>query len=99
MDLRVAVNGFVPIYFWGIEPGKRLDLGTIAVRSGASLSGVVLDKLLEPLGNADLRLSPAGSAAPVPALTAQSTRSTPAGFFQFSGLNSGRYTLDVRGPR
>ena len=44
MGLRVALPGWVPWYAWDVEgePGGRIQLGTISLARGASLSGWVL---------------------------------------------------------
>ncbi len=105
LDLRLAAEGWAPVYRWGVEIGQGgLDLGALDLIPGGSISGFVVGgDGVSPVPGAELSLVPAGSRSPpggAPtehlALLATTTRSSHLGFFQVAGLQAGRYHLEVR---
>ncbi len=97
-DLRVAAASFAPVYVWSFDPASPVvDLGRLQMVAGASLSGRVVREGTQP-GGVSLRLvvsTDAGSAAGRrQAPFARTVRAGPGGFFQISGLGTGRYDLE-----
>lgn len=102
VDLRFAFAGAAPIYRWSVLPQNAeaasvLDLGTLNLEPGASISGWVLAEESEaPIAEADVKASRLGNleGAEVP-LRVVEAQSNPRGFFQLHGLDPGTYRLEV----
>ncbi len=104
VDLRIGADGFVPHYIWGrdVASRARVDLGTLRLTRGASVSGRVTLPSKEPkLEGIAVELMPASSRtstadAPHAALLTQRTKTNRRGFFQFAGVDEGMYTVVAR---
>ncbi|MCM2315845.1 MAG: carboxypeptidase-like regulatory domain-containing protein [Thermoanaerobaculia bacterium] len=102
-DVVIRPRGFVPVYRWGtVFDGKRpLELGTIAIKPGSSLSGFVSDPKVERL---ELRLRPlvlgSAGAAEKEKLSkpVAIVRPTPRGFFHFTDITPGFWVIDAWAP-
>jgi hypothetical protein len=107
LDLKLKAAGFVPHYLWARKLPERgvLDVGTLALKPGASLAGSVTTAS----GPADpktceLSLTPLeGETPPLTELgrtraRVAAARPNPRGFFTFDGLAPGLYTLEARQP-
>lgn len=108
LDLVLRAKGAVSHYLWevAVPPGKKKDLGTFALRPGASLVGRVetAEGSLDP-GTCTATLSP--FVPPGPGGTVQrgqveraTSRAavTETGFFHFEGVRPGNYVLEVEQP-
>jgi hypothetical protein len=100
VDLRLAADGFVPQYVWGLRvpSGEKRTLN-VSLTRGASVSGSVgLAGRHAPLGEVVIELRPAGYAA-TPAderhLQARTRTVKPnsRGFFQFQAIDNGTYDV------
>jgi hypothetical protein len=94
--VQIAATGLSPETLSSIEVqgGRSTDLGTVRLRAGCSLSGVVRDEAGRGLQGATLRVLGARSASLAgPALEATSDAN---GEFSVGGLPSGRVRLLVR---
>ncbi|HYO12296.1 MAG TPA: carboxypeptidase-like regulatory domain-containing protein [Thermoanaerobaculia bacterium] len=106
LDVALRSPGFVPDYRWGlrVETGKRLSLGTVTLKEGASLTGwVQLEDAGAPLKKGRARLSPLLAPGHEAKVTTR-LRSIALeglvrqdGFFQFAGIAPGHYLLEVEG--
>ncbi len=100
VDVRLAADGFVPRYFWGLEvpAGKKKTLG-VALARGASVSGRVAlsDRHALPEEVA-VELRPVGFAR-MPAderrfsARSRTTAASKRGFFQFPSVEDGAYDV------
>ncbi len=108
LDLRLGAPGFVALYSWGVDIGRREteDLGVLKLRPGASVVGWV--QIPDPsIDSQDptVELLPvvAGRAGRGEgerhAAVALETSTNRRGFFQLAGVAPGRYTLRARHPR
>lgn len=99
-DARIRTDGFVPHYFFDVDPRVTTSLGVIALRKGASVSGFVqLPRPAVPTAaTISLEAETAASGADRLRLGLRSLTAKPneRGFFQFSGVPAGRYTLSAR---
>lgn len=107
-DARLRTEaGFAPVYFWNlsIPAGKKGDLGEIALRRGASVSGWVQTADGSPLSK-ECRLKLAPASAPPETLsledrlakTALTAEPNERGFFQIAGVPPGRYQITALQP-
>ena len=108
MDLRVAAEGYVPLYRWRVDLAEKEsgNLGGLGLRRGASLSGWIQ----APGRRVDLaatraQLVPevAGYSDPRVGIDRDVLRRheqqiDERGFFQIVGIEPGRYTLRVEHP-
>jgi hypothetical protein len=106
-DLVISAEGSTPSYRWSVQipAGKTLSLGTIELARGASVAGwVAVDEgRIEPqrcIARLDLVVAGGGNLQSLSDLrrTAIEREVGKDGFFQFTGLAPGTYTLDVRQP-
>lgn len=110
LDFRTRVVGFMPAYHWGVEvaAGQVRDLGTWALRRGASVVGRVETEGSAPLAGCRVRLAPqrAGSLPGNPSDDAlvtdeRLTRLTQEvgvnhrGFFRFADVSPGSYEVEA----
>lgn len=102
VDLRIAAEGWIPIYIWGFASSmKSADLGDLKFRMGSSLSGFVWDSVTDlPADGAAVTMKEAGlvpGAAPEDRATllTHTAKTNDRGFFQISGVPSGVYRLEV----
>jgi hypothetical protein len=103
LDLRFRLMTAAPVYFWGVHAvaGKTLDLGAIPLRRGGTVTGrVELSERgrLETDCRVVIRPETAENLRSKSGVTRlrqmeRTTRAGARGFFQFSGLEPGRYTL------
>lgn len=102
LDVRVAAEGFAPLYFWNLAfSDGRAQAPAAVLQPGASLSGWVENAKGHPVAGATVQLAPAQAtleAARVSELSAQTATavSTDRGFFQFHALTAGDYTVAAR---
>lgn len=95
VDVRAEVAGFVPHYFWGLTltADRAADLGELALRRGASVSG----RVVPHDGKTDgvrVELRPAGeSTGDASLLARRMVRPNATGFFQFADIELGRYAI------
>ena len=108
LELVLRPGDFIPIYRGRQSlSSDSLDLGRIALRRGASVTGVVQveDALVDP-DRCEVRLSrwrPTGTGASADAAGAGGSlfgraRVNEAGFFQLVGVSPGTYVLEVEQP-
>lgn len=104
-DLRLAAGDFIPEYRWDIEvaPGRRADLGEVALVRGASVAGwVVTQGELSVQPRVELVPEVVGdNATAIGDRLAQRTvrgEVNERGFFHFRGLGLGSYRLSVQAP-
>lgn len=103
LDLRLAVDGFSPHYFWDVDARQEpVDLGPLRLHRGGSLSGFVFEaETGRPAFHALAELSPEGTHRLASDLRQRMDRMEPGvrvnnrGFFQFRDLPAGRYRLRV----
>lgn len=106
LDLALRASGFVSHYRWGVEvlPDRVLDLGSLELQRGASLTGWVdlEDETSDEAPTVEARLE---LAATVSALQTEAdrlkkvghqTRVSANGFFHFEAIPPGFYDLTVR---
>jgi len=108
LDLRLRAKSFVSHYRWGISlrPDKAVDVGTLALRRGASIVGrVEVGEGQLDLSTCRVKLSPQkAGAAPSAAdkerfLGLQHTNRINAhGFFHFEGIPPGSYAVTAEQP-
>jgi Carboxypeptidase regulatory-like domain len=82
-----------------IAPGESRSLGTLVLRRGAGVEGVVVDaRTGEPLPGVDLELAPEGPQLLEAVLHQQLTRgvSDAHGHFSLAGLGAGQFSLTAR---
>lgn len=98
-DLRLLSTGYAAEFHWNreVQAGRELDLGKVAFRRGASLSGFVTMARGIEAGMKDVAIT----AQPVSLLTAGTRRAYRAsvnarGFFQIAGMPSGDYRVSAR---
>jgi hypothetical protein len=92
LDVRIAASGFVPHYLWGVRPAH--DAGTLALQRGASISGLAALPSRGAEGPITITLAPdAFTDAPRAGLGTFTTTANERGFFQFSGLAPGAWTI------
>lgn len=100
LDLRIAAEGYVPQYIWGKDIARRavVDLGTVRLTRGASVSGRVTLPLKQPnLDGITVQLAPAALAdSGRAALLTQTVKTNGRGFFQFGAVDEGTYTVVAR---
>lgn len=104
-DLRFSTHGRAPRYLWNADVTSPLglDLGTVNLPPGASLSGFVVDEARRPLAGVELVLEPAVDTrwlnqrdAQRVAAQQRHARTNDHGFFQFFPLPAGHYRLQAR---
>ncbi len=102
LDLRLAADGFVPLYLWDVDvPAEPLEVGVWQLERGGSLAGwITWSEASEPEAVAvvvlDRQLSGwQGDPAQRQRLAAQARRATAneRGFFQLKGIPAGGYVL------
>ena len=107
-DLRLAVEGYVPHYRWGVEiqSAQETSLGELRFQEGASLAGWIEVEGGEPGATpAEVELKPqvtgfqddAGERRRFSTLAAHA-KADERGFFQLTDLAPGGYTLSVSKP-
>lgn len=107
-DLRVGAAGFVPTYLWSvaIAPHRTTELPATLLRRGSSVSGWVVFAVPPPQRTTcRVELVVADTGAPRSPefearrseLSLQATVNR-RGFFQFSGVQPGRYQLKANAP-
>jgi len=112
VDLRIEGAAVMPVYRWGEGIGEEqaIDLGTLRLRRGATVSGWLRvdnekDRPKVPEQPVRVRLVPRGLPGlrvglrpnPVPLVTLE-TGSQPWGFFRFDNLPPGLYTVEASAP-
>lgn len=102
LDLRIKLPGYAGLYFWDLlaPPGEETRLGRVALVAGGSIVGhAVRGEDDAPIVGALVRLTPERTS---PAMTpellraereAPTVRTNARGFFQFTGLDPGRFQL------
>jgi hypothetical protein len=102
-DLLIRVPGFAPEYRWAVRvpPGGEVDLGRLALNSGGSLAGWVQladgSKISDRCWASLTQIE--GSAGAEPQLSASHRVKVGAdGFFQVTGVGTGRYALAIEQP-
>ncbi|HEX2831768.1 MAG TPA: carboxypeptidase-like regulatory domain-containing protein [Thermoanaerobaculia bacterium] len=92
LDLKVSAEDFVPVYFWDLQPGER-NRGLTLERGGSVSGWVGADGA--PLDGVRVQLTPAAvaKANERDALRVQTRLASNRGFFQFTGVAAGEYTL------
>lgn len=97
-DLKISADDFVPVYLWDIAVDER-DRG-ITLERGGSVSGWVVADDGSALADARVQLVPAAVARPNArdVLRVRSARASNRGFFQFTGIAAGEYTLTATMP-
>jgi hypothetical protein len=107
LDLVLRVEGFVPLYRWDVRvrEDEPRDLGRIGLDPGSSVAGWAVTEDRTPLPEgAKAYLAPRISGVTDPVLTARLRRGADTrslgedGFFQFSGVAPGVYTVVVEAP-
>ena len=107
-DVRLLAEGWVPWYRWGleVEAGETNDLGALRLHRGASIAGWILapDHTVD-LAVGEVELVPwvagvpdAGTQAGRGDLIRRRTLVNDRGFFQFAGIEPGRYGVIARHP-
>lgn len=100
VDLRIAADGFMPRYIWGLEvpAGAKRSLD-LAMTRGSSVSGrVALSDRRVPVDGIAVELRPAGFAS-TPAderrigVSSRVIATTGRGFFQFAAVGDGTYEV------
>lgn len=107
-DVRLRARGFVSFYRWNlaVAKGKRVDLGGLRLRRGASLVGKVEafdgrdihEKTRLMLAPQDLGRNQGGAEAARGRLRVELAGLGPDGFFHFEGLPAGTFALAVSHP-
>jgi hypothetical protein len=107
LDLRLEVEGYVPLYFWNrqLKSGSKLDLGLLKLEKGASVAGWVdLPVGIAP-GDIEVVLEIAATGfLGDPVLGTQLKRKRrevkvdPSGFFQIVGAEPGPFSVFARTP-
>jgi hypothetical protein len=101
VDLHLHVPGFISFYSWDtkIEAGKTAQMGTIALRQGASLVGyvdVARGVASAKITDALVQLSPVSApAATTPIIVHPNAK----GFFHFDAVPPGQYSLAAKHPQ
>lgn len=111
-DLRLALDGFAPVYRFDVSPRNGVvDLGSLSLSPGSSVAGrVVQEAPHATTANVTVQLSPAGLPIAPPGSNAKvesgrrmlQTRESilqPDGFFQFADVPPGRYELSAQDPQ
>lgn len=100
IDLRLASEGFVPQYMWGLRvPAGEKKTIALSLMKSASVSGrVSLSDRRAPLGEVAIELRPAGFAATPTderrlASRARVAKPNGRGFFQFPEVGEGTYDV------
>lgn len=105
-DLRLAVDGFAPIYRWSqtISIDEPADLGLLKLETGASISGFVVRRTRNEDQPVEVELKPVvygwhGDPKERRRFERRALRAQAdaRGFFQFSGVAPGRYSLEADG--
>lgn len=101
-DLALSPRGYATIRYWNIvaQPEQTTELEPKPLIPGASLAGWVRDAADRPLPKARLLLAPLEAQSPDTTHLASRTITATAddrGFFQFSGLEAGRFRLVSQG--
>lgn len=100
LDVRVAAEGFAPHYLFGHDPRATTSLGVISLRKGGSVSGFVQLPRAAVEAATTLTLEPETGAAGGDrlrlGLRSLTAKANDRGFFQFTGVPAGRYTLIAR---
>jgi hypothetical protein len=108
LDLRLRVEGFVPVYKWDVTlaPGPARDLGLVSLVRGSSVSGWVRRDGDKP-ASAECKVELAPRAFGIPGNPAArqglqamklETRVNARGFFQIVGPEPGTYVLSAAEP-
>lgn len=103
LDLRFAFPGAAPVYLWGISPPPldaspaALELGTLSLHAGGSLSGWVRQREDEfPVTGATVAAFPVTSNTDEsPPLHTWKGATDERGFFQIRSLQAGTYRLEL----
>ncbi len=101
VDLRLAVAGRAPVYFWNLQADAE-QIGEIRLAAGGSISGYIRDGVTEDAAvSAVVRLAGSGAGLTPEerrrqANLAISTHADSRGWFQLSGVPAGRWWLEVR---
>jgi len=104
-DLKLRVTGYASVFAWNrrVASDSPLDLGSLALKPGASVIGWIESSNPEAgLADVTVRLSPIGgrefdrSAAHQRETATVRATTNESGFFAFQGLRPGSYTLAAR---
>ncbi len=97
LDVRLGIEGWAPVYLWGVvlTAQELTEVGPVALRSGASVSGLVTG--FERSGDVRVTLAPTGD-APAGGSQALMTGINDRGFFQFTAVAPGTYAVQVAAP-
>lgn len=105
-DLRLRAAAWTPVYLWGVrvETGRTVDLGTLALRPGASVVGRVVTEAGLAAAGSKVRLAPERMGSPGEAsilqrldALASETQTNDRGFFQLQGVPPGTYVVTATG--
>lgn len=105
LDLTFRATGYVPLYRWStaISAGRDLDLGTLVLQEGSSITGTVRlakDKIEKGKGQVAV-FRPTLGTNPTALRLARPLAVSPLsdqGFFQLTGVPPGRYVLEASYP-
>lgn len=97
LDVRLGIEGWAPVYLWGVvlTAQELTEVGPVALRSGASVSGLVTG--FERSGDVRVTLAAAGD-APARGSQAFMTAINDRGFLQFTAVPPGTYVVEVVAP-
>lgn len=105
MDLRIVVQGFVPLFAWSIDfrAGENKNLGSTQLRRGSSVLGWVRTEEGNAASEAELELRPFGGETLRVSAKRQRikerhrrVKTNGKGFFQIDDLPPGAYVLEAR---
>lgn len=94
LNLRLSAPGYAPRYLFGlaVRPEERLDLGTIELMKGASVSGRVnVSGPSDGMEEVTVTLSPTYRTPSRPDIATRHASANNEGFFQFSSVPAGSY--------
>jgi hypothetical protein len=98
-DLKLAVDGASPWYFWDVDTTRDVDVGELVPRLGASLSGSVDSSRKNVVVTLRPRMfAESHDTAAQSRLQTFKAEPNSRGFFQFSGLPPGTYTIEAAAP-
>jgi hypothetical protein len=98
-DLKLAVDGAAPWYFWDLDTTRDVDVGEIVSRPGASLSGSVDSSAKNVVVTLRPRtFTESHETAAQSRLQTFKAEPNSRGFFQFSSLPPGTYAIEASAP-
>ncbi len=101
-DLRLSSAGYAPVFYWGLNLKDNIThkLEPQVLYAGASISGRVKDMSGRPVAGAAGTMTPYDESALWKRLERSvAASSNKSGFFQFSGLEGGRYAMTFKTDR